>query len=160
MPDYGKSVIIAAEDSFHGYLNWTHAGNYISQYSQTYQYNHPNGYCLNEQLSYIVPSAGWITFNGWLTADTATSQYFPTETPYNLYQLCGWIYRDGTISNVCTISLLGGEPWNNTVTIPVSPGDKLYYGVIIDDILGVYKLPGDYSINFIPGKILDTRTYN
>lgn len=137
-------------------------------------------YTPNESLSYTVTKAGWISVSGSISAiaqyptttlsrNDVTGTQLPSS-PYHTYQVCVLLYRNDSTNNITSSdrNIIGPKPYRNySVSVPenqgknvgnsqffpVSQGDVIYYGLAQEGGIGLYALP-DYSISFIPGKVL------
>lgn len=168
VPDYGKPVTIAAEDSDHNtlqYLN-THKGNYISQY-------YPSGHFwtmkthytdtsvgindterdVNPSLSYTIPSSGYL-YVSFQNEGSFFKNIMSNLEHHRGYGLRVMIYRNGnwitSFSELREIAVAD----NDNILIPVSKGDIVYYGTWYD----YEAIPSGYQITFYPGKSVDAKT--
>lgn len=168
VPDYGKPVTIAAEDSNHNtlqYLN-THKGNYISQYypsghfwtTKTHHTDTSIGIYdsegdVNPSLSYTIPSSGYL-YVRFQNESYFFKDIMSNIEPHSDYSLRVTICRNGNWVRGFEMvrGLSSGD--NDSTLIPVSKGDVIYYGTWYD----YNTLPSSYQITFYPGKSVDAKS--
>lgn len=164
VPDYGNPILISAEESTNnnsgiGFLSLQYGiGGWASKEEHYYiksAYYDSNGnyrfkFTPNENLSYIIPSSGYI--NVYLNY----APWYRFVLTYSDKPIIFWValVRDGKETDIISFSIASNEldaPKTSISQIPVRKGDKIYWG----GLLGIgTTLPQnnicEYSIKFYP----------